>query len=121
MKKYDRIKNLGKYSTKGAMGKNTGHWKGGTRLTKDGYLEIYSPLHPNKNTCNYVLEHRLVMEKKLGRYLTKYEVVHHIDRNRLNNSESNLIIAENQAKHNSYHIHLRDKLGRFIPGGVPND
>lgn len=114
--------NLGKFLGNGnnfITGKNHHFWKGGKRLTKDGYLEIYSPNHPNKNYCNYVLEHRLVMEKKIKRYLTKEEIVHHKDRNKLNNKENNLSLVKNQSEHNQHHIKNRDELGRFMSGGVP--
>lgn len=37
-----------------------------------------------------VLEHRIVMEKKLGRKLEKHETVHHKNLDRLDNSPENL-------------------------------
>ena len=58
-------------------GKLNARWKGGKTYTKYGYILIYSPNHPHKIYNKYVLEHRLVMEKYLGRHLTKEEVVHH--------------------------------------------
>lgn len=119
-KKYDRIKNLGRYSKKGIKGPGTAHWKGGT-VIRDGYKYIYHPFHPFATKQGYVLEHRLVMEKKLKRYLRKEEVVHHGNRNRLDNKFQNLALIKNQAEHNKQHIQLRDKLGRFIPGGVAYD
>ena len=65
--------------------------KDGRRLRSDGYVQIYSPDHPAANTTNCVLEHRLVMEKHIGRYLTKEEIVHHKngvkDDNRIDNLE----------------------------------
>ena len=64
-------------------------WKGGEYFAK-GYRFVYSPSHPNKVNKNYMAEHRLVMEKKLGRLLLREEIVHHIDGDLLNNRQSNL-------------------------------
>ena len=52
-------------------------WKGG-RLKQNGYIFIYMPDHPNAQSMGYVAEHRLVMEKKLGRYLFPSEKVHQV-------------------------------------------
>lgn len=61
---------------------------------------VYCPNHPNeKKPVPYILVHRLLMEKKLGRYLTRQEVVHHIDGNRLNNQLSNLQLFSCNKEH----------------------
>ena len=49
------------------------------------------------------LVHRWVAEKMLGRRLKKHEVVHHMDRNKLNNNESNLHVFKNQSQHDYIH------------------
>lgn len=51
-------------------------------------------------------EHRLIMEKRLGRKLTFNEVVHHIDGNSLNNEDDNLLLMSR-----SEHIKLHQKNG----------
>src|SRR3990167_11166805 len=51
-----------------------GRWKGG-KMISGGYVYVKSPNHPFANNCNYVREHRLVMEKHIGRYLLPKEVV----------------------------------------------
>ena len=66
------------------------NWKGGkTKIKEYVYLKVKN--HPNRNSGNYVAEHRLVMEKKLNRYLTFNEEVHHKngikDDNRIENLE----------------------------------
>ena len=56
---------------------NKNSWKGGRIKTKYGYVYIRKPKHPFANGIGYVAEHRLIMEKQLGRYLEKWEQVHH--------------------------------------------
>lgn len=52
-------------------------WKGGRYTDKDGYVLVYMPEHPAARKNGYVLEHRLIMEQRMGRLLTEKEVVHH--------------------------------------------
>lgn len=65
-------------------------WKGGRHKTDGGYIRVHCVNHPARLN-NTVLEHRLVMEKHIGRYLTEDETVHHKngikDDNRLENLE----------------------------------
>ncbi|MCK9371005.1 HNH endonuclease [Candidatus Dojkabacteria bacterium] len=56
-----------------------------------GYVLIYKPEHPRATCQGYVPEHRLVMEKHIGRLVnTTTEEVHHIDEDVTNNKLSNL-------------------------------
>lgn len=71
------------------------------RKTKLGYVEIYLPSHPN-NKNNYVPEHRIICEAKLGRYLTPTERVHHINSVKDDNRISNLQIFSSQKEHKSF-------------------
>lgn len=63
------------------------------------YRFVYQPRHPNAPKSGWVAEHRLVMEAKLGRLLNREEVVHHADRNGLNNDPENLVLEVNRGEH----------------------
>lgn len=83
-------------------GKNNPMWKNGKINHVAGYIWIYKPKHPfNRN--NYVLEHRLVMEKHLGRYLTRKEVVHHVNGIKNDNRLKNLMLFKNNTEHLYFH------------------
>jgi len=69
-------------------GEKNPKWKGG-RYIQEGYYLIMKKDHPN-NIKGYIYEHRLVMEEKIGRLLTKGEIVHHINGNKLDNRPCNL-------------------------------
>jgi hypothetical protein len=82
---------------------NTGErhysWKG-RLVDKQGYILIHQKGHPNaRKHTHYVFEHRLVMERVLGRVLLPTEVVHHKDGNKQNNDPENLQVFENNGKH----------------------
>lgn len=84
-------------------GKNNGQWKGGRVKDKSGYIRIKNRKHPFCSSTGYVWEHRLILEKKLKRYLRKDEVIHHLDGNKENNKKTNLLLCANQKKHLSVH------------------
>jgi transcription initiation factor TFIIIB Brf1 subunit/transcription initiation factor TFIIB len=85
-------------------------WNGGYTVDDNGYILQHSPDHPHATKGGYVRQHRLVMEKKLGRYLAPREVVDHRNGDTSDNSPENLRLFASNAEH------LRATLtGRRVP------
>lgn len=72
------------------------NWKGGIAEQK-GYKKVYI------GGQRYEMEHRRIVEQRIGRKLTSEEVVHHIDGNKSNNNTDNLMLCANQSEHMKIH------------------
>jgi len=91
-------------SAKGKFGSESSSWKGGRwKQKRDGYVYVYVVGHPyakkggGGTTTQYILEHRLVMEKVVGRYLLPNEDVNHINGIKDDNRPENLMLVRHNA------------------------
>ena len=84
------------YSENYKMG-NSARWSGG-KIDQNGYWFIKQP------DGSYKQEHIIVAEKMLGRPLEENEVVHHINKNKKDNTPENLLVMTR-----SEHINLHRK------------
>lgn len=66
-------------------------------------------LRPGLGSGTRRLEHILVAEKALGKRLPKDAIVHHVDENQRNNSNSNLAIFPDRGYHKAIHSRLKVK------------
>lgn len=87
----------GKGFKKGNTGEKSPAWKGGTTKTSQGYIEQRTAPYSKK------LQHRLVMEKHLGRKLVGKECVHHMNEIKDDNHIENLHLCANESEHRSFH------------------
>lgn len=79
-----------------------------------GYIMTLQPTHPRADSCGYVREHILILEKALGRSLPIRAESHHVNRIRNDNRNCNLVLCENRA----YHMLLHQRQ-RAVEAGYP--
>lgn len=82
-------------------------WKGGRTKNAQGYVRIWIA------KGKYEVEHRLVMEKHLGRKLTKDENVHHINGIRDDNRIENLLLLNKKIHAKNLAQYLRKENQRL--------
>lgn len=73
-------------------------------MITNGYVLLYLPDHPRAMSNGCVYEHIVQAEKKLGRFLSDKEVVHHKDRNRTNNNADNLMVFKTVRDRTLFHV-----------------
>lgn len=74
----------------------------GRKRTPRGYVQLCVKCHPNADVLGYIMEHRIMMEMKLGRFLESHEVVHHLNEKKHDNRLSNLELM-NHSDHTIMH------------------
>jgi hypothetical protein len=72
-----------------------------SKVSKEGYVLIKVPEHP-KSFKGFYYEHRLIIEKEIGRILQDWETVHHINENKIDNRLINLFLCS-RSQHNKAH------------------
>jgi hypothetical protein len=103
---------------RGKWGDNHPAWRGGRHQITSGHIQVtVAPDHPLVSMASSraaggghrVLEHRLVVANDMKRPLTSEEQVHHIDKNKVNNSLNNLVLVKGAMAHARIHK-LQDQL-----------
>lgn len=105
------------HKAKGQAGAKNPAWKGGVTYKRPKgnyigprYVRCPADLLVMSRADGYVMEHRLVMARRIGRPLLRTEVVDHVDHNPRNNAVSNLLLYPSNGDHK------RGEAGRYVAG-----
>lgn len=103
----EKCKQAASKAKKGMTGELSPAWKGGRRVEEHGYVLIW-----NEQKQKYEREHRVIMEKHLGRELRSNEDVHHVNGCKTDNRIENLLVLTKRE-----HTILHEELGHHNQSG----
>lgn len=93
-------------------GPNNRAWKGGVTLrNRHGlyapvkYVRCPIDLLPMARRDGYIMEHRLIAARLMGRVLLRAEVVHHVNHDPTDNRQANLAVFANNRDHKLFEAH----------------
>ena len=92
------------------------NWNGGWTKNTRGYTWLWNPTHPHALKNGYISEHRVVMERHLGRFLNPGELIHHKNHIRTDNRIENLELFSSHSEHLKHHWNERhQKNQEYMP------
>ena len=120
------VKKLGK-NNKGKPAWNKGNIKplnecqvGKVFINSSGYCEVYvgNAFDKKQRRDKYRLLHKLVAQVKDDGYLSKHDLVHHVDGDKTNNNPDNLFVCHSKAIHQDIHTQLEELSMTLVKAGV---
>ena len=70
------------------------------KINENGYIKVLTD-------NGWMLEHKYIVEKYIGRELKENEVIHHINENKKDNRIQNLWLFDSQNEHASFHNKIK--------------
>jgi hypothetical protein len=86
--------------------------------SRNSYVVIRVSNHPHADRTGHVPEHRLVMEKLIGRLLMRQENVHHLNYVKSDNRPTNLLLCRNFREHLFVHSSLNRCVAALLESGA---
>ncbi len=90
-------------------------WRGGRKVTPGGYVYLYTRGH-HRGGGIYAAEHILVVERAIQKELRTTAVVHHINGQRTDNRNENLVACHDSA----YHMLIEARTRSYRATGRPD-